>query len=239
MIRFYCPDIEQHPVMPESESGHCIRVLRHEMGDTFEVVDGKGGLYSVRLVDPHPKRAMVEIVDKQTIEPYWKGKLTLAVAPTKMMDRMEWLVEKATEVGFDSFVPLLCRYSERREIKTERLEKTAVSAMKQSLKATMPEIHPMTEFSRFIERYKFVPRKFIAYCTDDGERRLLAKEYSPGEDTVILIGPEGDFSPEEIALALSAGFCPISLGEARLRTETAALTSLQTLHTVQQISTKS
>lgn len=235
MIRFFCPDIEHDPVMPETESGHCVRVLRHQAGDTFEVIDGKGGLYTVRLVDAHPKRAMVEIIDKRVVEPYWQGKLTLAVAPTKMMDRMEWLVEKATEVGFDRFVPLLCRYSERKEIKAERLEKTAVSAMKQSLKAALPEIEAITPFARFIGQYESVPQKFVAYCTDDGERRLLAREYHPGEDTVVLIGPEGDFSSEEIELALSAGFKPISLGDARLRTETAALVALQTLHTIQQI----
>lgn len=234
MIRFYCPDIERTPVMPEVESGHCIRVLRHKPGDMFEVVDGNGGLFTVRLTDPHPKRAMVEIVEKRTVLPFWSGKLILAVAPTKMMDRMEWLVEKATEIGFDRFVPLQCRYSERKEIKIERLEKTAVSAMKQSLKATCPTIEPMTPFARFIDQYKSVPQKFVAYCTDDGERHLLAKEYQPGEDTVVLIGPEGDFSPEEISLAIEAGFKPISLGEARLRTETAALVSLQAIHTIQQ-----
>lgn len=235
MIRFYCPDIETNPVMPETESGHCVRVLRHQAGDTFEVIDGKGGLFTVRLVDPHPKRAMVEILDKHEIQPYWEGKLTLAVAPTKMMDRMEWLVEKATEIGMDCFIPLLCRFSERKEIKTERLEKTAISAMKQSLKASCPTIEPITPFARFIQQYKDTPQKFVAYCTDDGQRRLLAKEYHPGADTVVLIGPEGDFSPEEIALALGSGFCPISLGDARLRTETAALVALQTLHTIQQL----
>lgn len=159
--------------MPEVESGHCVRVLRHEVGDTFEVVDGKGSVFTVRLVEAHPKRAMVEIVDKKTIEPYWPGRFILAVAPTKNIDRMEWLVEKATEVGFNEFVPLLCRYSERRELKRERLEKTAVSAMKQSLKAALPEVREMTPFRKFVEQYSSVAQKFVAYCTDDGERRLL------------------------------------------------------------------
>lgn len=221
--------------MPEVESGHCVRVLRHQPGDIFEVVDGKGGLFTVRLVDAHPKRAMVEIVDRAEILPYWSGRLVLGVAPTKNMDRMEWLVEKATEVGMDAFIPLLCRFSERKELKRERLEKTAVSAMKQSLKAAMPEIGEMTPFARFIERFKVFPAKFIAHCVDDGRRRLLSREYLPGADTVILIGPEGDFSPEEIELALAAGFVPVSLGDARLRTETAALTALQTCHAVGQI----
>lgn len=224
--------------MPEVESGHCIRVLRHQPGDVFEVVDGKGGLFTVRLVDAHPKRAMVEILSRREVAPYWKGRLALAVAPTKNMDRMEWLVEKGTEVGMDEFVPLLCRYSERREIKRDRLEKTAVSAMKQSLKATLPEIGEMLPFARFIERYRSWSRKFVAYCVDDGERRLLAKEYTPGEDTVVLIGPEGDFSSEEIRTAIEAGFVPVSLGDARLRTETAALTALQTCHIASQIASR-
>lgn len=221
--------------MPEQESGHCVRVLRHQPGDTFEVVDGKGGLYKVRLLEAHPKRAMVEILETVRVEPFWIGRLILAVAPTKNMDRMEWLVEKATEIGLDEFVPLLCRYSERKEIKRERLEKTAVSAMKQSLKAAMPRIEEMTPFRSFIERYRDVPAKFVAYCTEDGERRLLSREYRPGEDTVVLIGPEGDFSPEEIRMAIDAGFRPVTLGDARLRTETAALTSLETFHIVGQL----
>lgn len=221
--------------MPEVESGHCVRVLRHEVGDTFEVVDGKGSVFTVRLVEAHPKRAMVEIVDKKTIEPYWPGRFILAVAPTKNIDRMEWLVEKATEVGVNEFVPLLCRYSERRELKRERLEKTAVSAMKQSLKAALPEVREMTPFRKFVEQYSSVAQKFVAYCTDDGERRLLSRSFRPGADAVVLIGPEGDFSPEEIQAAVDAGFQPISLGDARLRTETAALTALETLHIVSQL----
>lgn len=237
MIRFYCPEIETAPVMPETESGHCVRVLRHQPGDLFEVVDGRGGLFTVRLLEAHPKHAMVEIVECRQIPPCWKGRLILAVAPTKNMDRMEWLVEKATEVGFDEFVPLLCRYSERKEIKRERLEKTAISAMKQSLKTSVPEIREMLPIRRFIEEYREVPHKFVAYCAEDGERRLLAREYVPGKDTVILIGPEGDFSPEEISMAIDAGFRPVSLGEARLRTETAALTAIETFHIVSQLST--
>ena len=235
MIRFYCPDIEDSPVMPEIESGHCVRVLRHKPGDLLEVVDGKGVLYEVKLVDANPRHALVEIVSRREIEPYWKGRLVLCVAPTKMMDRMEWLEEKATEVGLDEFVPMLCRYSERKDIKCERLEKTAVSAMKQSLKAAMPQIEPMTPIAQVIDRYSHFAQKFIAYCTDDGERRLLTKEYIPGSDAVILIGPEGDFSPAEIEYALKKGYMPVSLGDARLRTETAALTALQTFHIKQNI----
>lgn len=237
MIRFYCPDIEETPVMPEVESGHCVRVLRHQPGDRFEVVDGRGHIYKVELVDAHPKRAMVEIEEKAEVEKYWHGRFVLAVAPTKNMDRMEWLVEKATEIGLDAFVPLLCRNSERRDIKRERLEKTAVSAMKQSLKATVPEIGDMMPFGAFIEKYRSYARKYVAYCTDDGARRLLSRlcMTDSGDDTVVLIGPEGDFTPEEISKAFEAGFRPVSLGDARLRTETAALTALETLHITDQL----
>jgi len=235
MIRFYCPDIETDPVMPETEAGHCVRVLRHQPGDLLEIVDGKGNLFTARLVDAHPRRAMVEIVDRRRLPGYWRGRLVLGVAPTKMMDRMEWLVEKGTEVGMDVFVPLLCRYSERRDIKRDRLGKTAVSAMKQSLKAMLPQVAGMTPFQEFIHEYAHFPQKFIAHCVDDGERRLLAREFRPGVDTVMLIGPEGDFSPEEIRMALDAGFVAVSLGEARLRTETAALTALETFHIVGQM----
>lgn len=224
--------------MPEAESGHCVRVLRHKPGDMFEVVDGKGGLFTVRLVDAHPKRSMVEIVDRQKLARYWEGRLVLAVAPTKNIDRMEWLVEKGTEVGMDGFIPMLCHCSERKEIKRERLEKTAVSAMKQSLKAIIPGIEEMTPFTRIIGEYKSFPGKFIAHCADDGQRRLLSREYRPGDDTVVLIGPEGDFSPEEIKMAIEAGFVPVTLGNARLRTETAALTALETFHIVGQLKDK-
>ena len=235
MIRFYCPDIEDSPVMPEIESGHCVRVLRHKPGDLLEVVDGKGVLYEVKLVDANPRHALVEIVSRREIEPYWKGRLVLCVAPTKMMDRMEWLVEKATEVGLDEFVPMLCRYSERKDIKCDRLEKTAVSAMKQSLKAAMPQIEPMTPIAQVIDRYSHFAQKFIAYCTDDGERRLLTKEYIPGSDAVILIGPEGDFSPEEVKLAVECGFQPVTFGNTRLRTETAALYAVAAVHVLDNL----
>ena len=235
MIQFFAPDIAQTLTLPESDSQHCVKVLRKQPGDIIEVIDGKGSRYTCRLTDAHPKRAAVEIVDCEKVEPYWQGCITMAVAPTKHLDRMEWMVEKLTETGFDSLVPLLCRWSERKELKPERLDKIAVSAMKQSLKATLPEICPMTPFKRFVEQMAGVPQKFIAHCDSASERRLLSREYRPGADCVVAIGPEGDFSPEEIDMALEAGFIPVSLGEARLRTETAALLACHTLHTVAEI----
>lgn len=238
MIQFFAPDIEQTLTLPESDSQHCVKVLRKQPGDIITVIDGRGTQLICRLTEAHAKHARVEIVKRTAIKPYWKGEITMAVAPTKHLDRMEWLVEKLTEIGFDRFIPLQCRWSERKELKTERLEKIAVSAMKQSLKATLPTIEEMTTFRRFVEEMKSVPQKFIAHCDPDTPRKLLSREYHPGEACVIAIGPEGDFSPEEIEMATGAGFVPVSLGEARLRTETAALLACHTLHTVAEIINK-
>lgn len=235
MIQFYAPDITEKPVLPEGESQHCVKVLRHAEGDEITVTDGKGNRYACRITGAHQKHTSVEIISTEEIPVFWPAPITIAVAPTKHLDRMEWLTEKLTEIGFDRLVPVLCRWSERKELKTERLDKIAVSAMKQSLKATVPAIEPMTPFRRFIDLTVGVPQRFIAHCEKDAPRRLLSQAYRPGVETAILIGPEGDFSPEEIALALDAGWQPVSLGDARLRTETAALVACQTCHTLNQL----
>ncbi|MDE6810055.1 MAG: 16S rRNA (uracil(1498)-N(3))-methyltransferase [Muribaculaceae bacterium] len=237
MIQFYAPDIEQTLTLPESDSAHAVRVLRMKPGDSLVVVDGKGNRFNCILETDHAKHAVVAIESKEFIAPFWPAPITVAVAPTKHLDRMEWLLEKLTEQGFDRFVPLLCRYSERKEIKTERLEKIAVSAMKQSLKTTLPAIEPMTRIIEFIKNDKSEQR-FIAYCDPSIPRRLLADEYKPGQSVSILIGPEGDFSKEEITMALEAGYMPVSLGEARLRTESAALTACTAFHVLNQLKTK-
>lgn len=235
MIQFFAPDIADNPVLPESDSGHCIRVLRMKVDDVIDIIDGCGIRYKCRITDAHPKRTMVEIIDKIEQPPVWTGDITVAVAPTKNMDRMEWLVEKLTEIGFNRFIPLLCRHSERKEIKRERLEKIAISAMKQSLKATLPEIMPMTPISEVVRSTQFEGyQRFMAYCDPSIPRRLLAQEYQPGKDTLILIGPEGDFSPEEIETTLASNFRPITLGDNRLRTETAALVAVDTCHIITQ-----
>ena len=234
MIQFFAPDIETTLTLPEGESQHCVKVLRHTEGDTIYVIDGKGHRFECRIVAAHQKHTAVEITGRTDVPVFWPAPITLAVAPTKHLDRMEWLVEKLTEVGFDRFVPLLCRWSERKDIKAGRLEKIAVSAMKQSLKATLPAIDEMTPFRRFIEDTAGVAQRFIAYCDDATPRRLLAQVYRPGLPTAILIGPEGDFAPQEVAAAIEAGWQPVSLGDARLRTETAALTAVQTCHILNQ-----
>lgn len=233
MIQFYVPDIAETLRLPESESQHCVRVLRMASGETIEVIDGIGHRYKCRLVDAHPKHATVEIVDVADVPLPWHHNITIAVAPTKHLDRMEWLVEKLTEIGVNRFIPLLCRHSERKEIKRERLEKIAVSAMKQSLKAVLPVVDEMTPLSKVISGATDAQR-FIAYCDPTIPRRLLAREYRPITDTLILIGPEGDFSREEITSALDNGFIPVSLGDNRLRTETAALVACDTCHVLDQ-----
>ena len=240
MIQFFAPDIRDTLTLPESDSGHAVRVLRLQIGDEVTVVDGKGHRFSCRLVDNHPKRARVQIIDVEDVEPVWNYDITIAVAPTKNMDRMEWLVEKLVEIGVNRIVPLKCRHSERKEIKVERLEKIAVSAMKQSLKATLPTIDEMTPIAAFLAEMKSRGecQKFMGYCDDAVQRQLLARNLRPDTDTIIMIGPEGDFSPEEVAAALDAGFVPVTMGDNRLRTETAALVGADTCHIVNQALSK-
>lgn len=230
MIQFYAPDIASTLILPESDSRHAVKVLRMAEGDTLQVIDGHGHVYTCRLVDAHPKRAGVEIVE-QGVQPLpWSQQLVVAVAPTKHMDRMEWLVEKLTETGVNRIVPLLCERSERKEIKTERLEKIAVSAMKQSLKAVLPVIDEMTPLRQVVGELLPGANRFVGYCDDTVERRDFANVYVPGSDTVLFIGPEGDFSPSEVQMLLQGGVRPVTFGDNRLRTETAALYGLTACH---------
>lgn len=234
MIQFYAPDIEKTLTLPQSDSQHCVRVLRMQPGDELEVIDGRGNRFQCVLVDAHSKHALVEIVEKTEMPLCWSQHITVAVAPTKHMDRMEWMVEKLTEIGVNRIIPLLCRRSERKEIKTERLEKIAISAMKQSLKSVLPEIWPITPVKDVTCRFTEAQR-FVAYCDPSIPRLNLCREYQPGKDAAILIGPEGDFDPEEIRSALDQGWKPVSLGDNRLRTETAALVGCDTFHIIDQL----
>ena len=225
---FYSSGIRHLQQLPEQESLHCTKVLRMKEGDQLTVTDGKGFFFLCTLIQAHPKHCIVSI-DAEVAQPKtWNFNLHIAFAPTKNIDRMEWFAEKATESGIDRFTPLLCRFSERKELKTERLEKIVVSAMKQSQQAVMPIIDEMNPFHLFVEK-PFAGRKFIAHCHPT-PKTALAKTYQKGEDALILIGPEGDFSEEEIQKAVSLGFEPVSLGENRLRTETACLVACHTLH---------
>lgn len=229
MIRFYSPYLPESLTLPESDSGHAVRVLRMRNGDTLEIVDGRGSLYRCTIVNAHPKHTEVAVNDILSIPKNWLGTISIAIAPTKHSDRMEWLVEKLVEIGIDRIVPLRCHRSERKEINRDRLEKIAVSAMKQSLKAVLPQIDATTSYADFIANCNDSQR-FIAYCDQSIERRLLTGEYRPGENTTILIGPEGDFDSEEIRAALDLGWSPVSLGDERLRTETAALYAVTACH---------
>ncbi|MBQ0115847.1 MAG: 16S rRNA (uracil(1498)-N(3))-methyltransferase [Bacteroidales bacterium] len=236
MHLFYCPDIVKTMTLPEEESKHCVRVLRLVEGDTIDIVDGCGNWYEARITMAHPKRCAVEFVGQRRVEQHWGHRIVLGIAPTKNIDRTEWAVEKTTEMGVDRIIPLLCRHSERKELKCERLRKIAVSAMKQSLKATLPQVDDMMPFAKAIS-IPFDGNKFIAYCDSSlpvDQRSLLAQRFQPGHDTFLLIGPEGDFSPEEVQSALDAGFIPIGLGDSRLRTETAAVFAVMACHTLDQ-----
>lgn len=233
MILFYTPLIETNPVLPPEEAAHALRVLRLVQGDALDLTDGRGNFYKALIADTRGKQCRVEVTEKRAATPLWQGRLTIAVAPTKNMDRMEWFVEKAVEIGVDEIAFLNCRFSERRVIKTDRIEKIAVSAMKQSLKATLPQIEEMCDFDKFIAR-PIAGAKYIAHCYEE-EKQLLCDLLQTGEPATLLIGPEGDFSPEEVEKALAAGYRPVSLGGCRLRTETAALVACHTYYLKNQL----
>ncbi len=209
--------------LDETESRHAVRVLRLTAGDGIHVTDGRGNLFSgvIRVADPKSSVAeLTEVIRQWEKRPYG---LTIAVAPPKNPERMEWFLEKATEVGVDTVVPLLCSHSERRQLKTEREKKVIVAAAKQSLKAYFPHIEELTPFAEVVRR-PFDGVKLIAHCEEGFvPRRTFGRCVSAGDNMLVLIGPEGDFSKEEITFALENGFCGITLGTARLRTETAAL----------------
>jgi 16S rRNA (uracil1498-N3)-methyltransferase len=228
MHLFYTPDIAHSNELPAEEAAHALRVLRLKVGDELTLTDGMGCFYRAEIAVADNKHCLVNVLETLPQPALWKGHLHLALAPTKNMDRMEWLAEKATEIGFDELTFLNCRYSERRVIKLERIEKIVVSAVKQSLKARMPQLHELTDFDKFI-RQPFSGQKCIAHCYP-GEKPLLKDILHPEEDALVLIGPEGDFSEEEVALAIENGFQPISLGASRLRTETAALVAVHLMN---------
>ena len=226
---FYTPGISGISyTLDEPESKHCTRVLRLVKGDLITLVDGHGGLFTAEITDPNPKRCQVNVIQSQLNFGLSAFQVNIAIAPTKNMERIEWFLEKATEIGVTRITPLLCRFSERKEIKHERLEKVMISAMKQSLKAYLPQLDELTKFSNFIHQ-PFEGQKFIAHC-EDQQRDLLKSRIKPGENYLILIGPEGDFSVEEIEQALNAGFHPVSLGNSRLRTETAGVVACHTFN---------
>lgn len=230
MIQFYAPDIEESGILPETESGHCCRVLRMKEGDHIFVTDGQGHRFECAILDAHPKHTAVEILTVEDISPWWGFQLELCVAPSKNADRMEWLVEKAVEIGVDRIILMKCSRSERKTLRTDRLEKIAVSAMNQSLKTNKTIIEGPVPFKELVTD-DFSCFKCLGYCDDNYPLRSFAKEYKGG-NVRILIGPEGDFSPEEVALAVKHGYLPVTFGGSRLRLETAALYAAVAAHVI-------
>ena len=228
MYLFYCPDIEKQQTLSEEESAHCVRVLRYSVDDEILITDGRGTTYTARITNPHPKHCDFKIISREKQEPHHAFHLHIAIAPTKNIERMEWAIEKCVEIGVDEITPLLCRFSERKQLRTDRLEKIILSAAKQSLTPYLPVLHELTPYDDFIrEQAKLNQQCFIAHCYKD-EKRLLKDEIEQGRDVLVLIGPEGDFSEKEVADALALGFAPVSLGNSRLRTETAAVVACHT-----------
>jgi 16S rRNA (uracil1498-N3)-methyltransferase len=217
------------------ESGHCVRVLRHRAGDRIDVIDGEGTLYHCQLTDDNPKGAealVLETVPDWNAHPYH---LTLGCCPTKNNDRFEWFVEKATELGVDRIVPLIGERSERKVYKTDRAARIALSATKQSLKARIPEVAEPVSVRSFVADAPQDDKclKLIAYCFEGEVPRTSIKQAlasNGGTEITVLIGPEGDFSPEEAQLAIDHGYIPIHLGNSRLRTETAAVTAVEAIY---------
>ena len=232
MYLFYCPDIEIKQTLSEEESGHCVRVLRYSVGDEILITDGKGTTYTARITNPHPKHCDFEILSREKQEKHHRFHLHIAIAPTKNIERLEWAIEKCVEIGVDEITPLLCRFSERKQLRTDRLEKIILSAAKQSLTPFLPVLHELTPYDEFVKQQgnkvqSTKGQNFIAHCYKD-EKRFLKDEIEQGRDVLVLIGPEGDFSEKEVADALSLGFIPVSLGNSRLRTETAAVVACHT-----------
>ncbi|UPL51104.1 16S rRNA (uracil(1498)-N(3))-methyltransferase [Hymenobacter sublimis] len=230
---FYAPDVTLPTyTLPEDESKHAVRVLRLGAGDAVTLVNGRGGVYEAQVEAADAKRCRLRVVREQLVpgRPY---QVHVAVAPTKNLDRMEWFVEKAVEIGVDTLTFLRCARSERRELKLDRLEKIAISALKQSGQAWLPTLTELTDFARFLPTTP-PETTFIAHL-EDGERTPLARVAATGSACCILIGPEGDFTPQEIAAAFARGIRPVTLGASRLRTETAALAALHTAHVVREL----
>jgi 16S rRNA (uracil1498-N3)-methyltransferase len=224
MQLFYTPYIDaasQTYCLNEEESKHCVRVLRLQAGDEVQLIDGKGNFFNATITDAHPKKTFLKITSVQKEFNKRNHYLHIAIAPTKNIERLEWFLEKATEIGIDEISLIICQRSERKEAKVERLNKVITSAIKQSIKAYHPALNEVIAFNKLIAA-PFDGQKFIAHC-EPGDKFSLKEQLKPLGKYLIMIGPEGDFAPKEIIDALNFDFKAITLGESRLRTETAAL----------------
>ncbi len=235
MHLFYTPDIKETTyTLNEQESKHCIKVLRLNEGDKINLIDGIGNFYLAEITHPHQKKCKVKVVEKTENYSKLHYNLTIAIAPTKNNDRLEWFCEKATEIGIDKIIPFTSYNSERRNIKPEKFEKTIISAIKQSYKAFKPEFTELTKYKLLIQQ-EFKGKKYIAHCNNAICSFMQLKDvYNKSEDAIILIGPEGDFTPEEVQMAIDNGFVEINLGDYRLRTETAGLVAVMTISLLNQ-----
>lgn len=233
---FYVPHAAQQKELPTEEALHATRVLRLKEGDEIFLMDGEGSFFKACITLSAPHHCCYEILERQSQEPQWEGHLHLAIAPTKMIERMEWMVEKATEVGVDEMSFFYCAFSERKVVKLPRLEKIVISAVKQSHKGWKPVLNEMEPFKTFITQPR-KGRKYIAHCYEEVDRLNLFDELrkpSEEKDVTVLIGPEGDFSIEEVKLAVANGYQSVDLGKSRLRTETAGLSAVMMMQLAQQ-----
>lgn len=244
MYLFYTPILASLPAttivgslscLDEEESGHCVRVLRYTRGDEILLTDGQGTTYHARITNPHPKHCEFEVLSYERQQKTHRLYLHIAIAPTKNVERLEWMMEKCTEIGVDEITPILCRFSERKQLRTDRLQKIILSAAKQSLTPYLPKLNELTPIEDVLRGAK-AKHKFIAHCYEQDKRELKDEEAriaAMGEEEqdntqLILIGPEGDFSTQEIEQALALGFVPVGLGQSRLRTETAGVVACHT-----------
>ena len=229
MQLFFNPDVNENTsqiTFDREESKHIVKVLRKSVGDDLHITNGKGWLFIAEITLADIKNCIATITSK-AFKPKRKYNVHIAVAPTKMNDRYEWFLEKATEIGIDTITPIICDHSERKVIKIDRFEKILQSATKQSLHYYMPKLNNAISFKEFVKQ-EFTGKKFIAHC-EETDKKSFKKELQPNEDVLILIGPEGDFSVKEIKQALQNGFIPVTLGETRLRTETAAIVACHSI----------
>lgn len=257
---FYVPDAANQVELPAEEATHALRVLRLKGGDEIFLMDGEGSFYRAEVTAASSKRCLYEIKENMPQKRAWKGHIHLAIAPTKMMERIEWMAEKATEIGFDELSFLNCQFSERKVVKTPRIDKIVISAVKQSHKAWKPVVNELESFKEFIQTPR-QGRKFICHCYEEVEKKDFFQEISSLSDDVdgkdaasqssadnknaasssssaditVLVGPEGDFSIDEVRLALENGYESVSLGTSRLRTETAGLVAVHMAHIARRI----
>ena len=229
---FYVPDAANQTELPQDEAFHALRVLRLKEGDEIFLMDGEGAFFRAVVAMTNSKHCFYKILETLPQEKTWRGRIHLAIAPTKNIDRIEWLAEKATEVGFDEISFFDCQFSERRQLREDRIEKIVVAAMKQSRKAWLPRVNALVPFRKFIEMPRS-GRRFIAHCYEEIERSDLFQLLSDrcratdsADEITILVGPEGDFSMDEVRMALENGYESVSLGASRLRTETAGLVAV-------------